>query len=55
MLRHDRLVRLPVKSIYHGGNNCGGQVAHMPHTRRLWEIGGIEEGERAVRIEIKPV
>ena len=42
-----------MKSGYNRGKNFGGRVAHLPQTGRLWEIGEMEEGEKAVRREIK--
>ena len=51
---HTRLVSLPAKSEDHGGKNVGGKVSQLPQTGRLKEIGGTEEGKKAVRREIKP-
>ena len=51
--RHNRIVRLDDKSVDPEGKEFGEQVANLPRTRRLWEIGGMEEGEKAARRDIK--
>ena len=47
------MVRLADKSVDPEGKEFGEQVANLPRTRRLWEIGGMEEGEKAARRDIK--